>query len=198
MARCRLGDTAAFETLLDRWQRPIARLLERLTASGGSGATGGRGGRMLTPPLSMEVEDLAQEVFLRVLEARERYDERGAFSTWIYRIALNVTRDAARRRRSRWRRLVTWRPTTGGEPASPGEQVSRVERAAAVNAALAALPRKLREPLVLRHFGGLTFAETADVLGTAASTVKSRLKQGLLRLRAELARRGIDEREFES
>ena len=66
-----------------------------------------------------------------------------------------------------------------------------------VDEALRSLPVKLREPLVLKHYGELTFAEVAEITGVALATVKSRVQTGLLRLRSELRRRGIDERELE-
>ena len=194
IARCRLGDTAAFDRLVRRWQDPVARLLARLTgrASGPSSA----GGSAACLPLRADVDDLAQEVFLRVLRACDTWEGRSAFSTWIYRIAVNVTRDALRRRRTWWRGTLHTQPP----PPAPAaiEHASDRERQQLVSAALADLPAKLREPLVLRHFGDLTFAETAEVLGLPLGTVKSRVKQGLLRLREELRQRGLTEQEFET
>src|SRR5687767_1627656 len=79
--RWRRGERAAFEALVRRWQQPIGRFLFRLT---GRAETAG---------------DLCQEVFLRAWHAGPRYREAGAFSAWLYRIALNAARDAARRGR---------------------------------------------------------------------------------------------------
>jgi RNA polymerase sigma-70 factor (ECF subfamily) len=193
IARCRLGDTAAFDRLVRRWQEPVARLLSRLTG-GDTGPSVATGGAALLP-LRADVDDLAQEVFLRVLRACDTWEGRSAFSTWIYRIAVNVTRDAQRRRRSWWRGTTQASPQPPAPPAV--EQASRRERERLVNAALADLPAKLREPLVLRHFGDLTFAETAEVLGLPIGTVKTRVKTGLLQLRSALGRRGLTEAEFE-
>src|SRR5437879_8001351 len=78
----RTGDPAAFAILVRRYTQPVARFLAAMV---------GRDDL---------VQDLCQEVFLRVFLARSRYRETGAFSTWLYRIALNVARDACRRRRS--------------------------------------------------------------------------------------------------
>src|SRR5690349_6670456 len=80
MRRWQDGDTASFEEIVRRWQGRVGRLLARL--AGPSAAP-----------------DLCQEVFLRLYGARARYREEGAFATWVYRIALNVARDAGRRRR---------------------------------------------------------------------------------------------------
>ena len=193
IARCRLGDTAAFDRLVRRWQDPVARLLARLT--GRESGLSGAGGSAASLPLRADVDDLAQEVFLRVLRACDTWEGRSAFSTWIYRIAVNVTRDAQRRRRSWWRGTMQSRPQPPVPPAS--DQASRRECERLVNAALAALPAKLREPLVLRHFGDLTFAETAEVLGLPIGTVKTRVKAGLLELRKELRQRGLTELDLE-
>src|SRR5439155_22092471 len=80
MRRWQGGDTASFEEIVRRWQGRVGRLLARL--AGPSAAA-----------------DLCQEVFLRLYGAGARYREEGAFATWIYRLALNVARDAGRRRR---------------------------------------------------------------------------------------------------
>src|SRR5947207_71123 len=81
MRRWQRGDLAAFEALVRRWQQPLGRFLSRLIDQ---------------PELA---HDLCQEVFLRVYQAGSGYRESGAFATWLYRIALNVARDARRRRR---------------------------------------------------------------------------------------------------
>src|SRR5919201_1673570 len=104
--RWQQGDAAAFEVLVRRWQQPVARFLARLVGRGGP------------------APDLCQEGFLRVYLAGPRYREAGTFSTWLYRIALNVARDAGGRRRARssraspppWpgcgRGCATWTGTT--------------------------------------------------------------------------------------
>src|SRR5262245_60721352 len=80
MERWRRGDVGAFEALVRRWQQPMARVLTRLAGPDRS-------------------PDLCQEVFLRLYQAGPRYQENDAFAAWLYRIALNVARDAHRRRR---------------------------------------------------------------------------------------------------
>lgn len=176
MRRIQRGDAAAFETLVCRWQRPVCRVLARYA---------GRNG---------DVEDLSQEVFLRVYGGRARYRASGAFSTWLFRIVLNVARSAYRRRRP-WQSLDPGRPVSA--TASAHRAVEQEERRQAVEAAVAALPPRLRDVLVLKEFGELTFAEVAGVTGLPTSTVKSRVRAALDRLRAELKRRGINEEGIE-
>lgn len=195
MRLCRQGDSAAFERLVRRWEKPVVGILGRLA---GSRAEPGRTtlGAMPGPVVDCsEIEDLSQEVFVRVLSARDRYRNTLAFSTWLYRIVLNVARDAARRRRTRWKLLINHRPAPHVE--TPSEVVGRKEVEQQIAAALTELPPHFREPLVLRHFGELTFAEVAQVMKVPTSTVKSRVQTALLKLRAELKKRGIDERELE-
>src|SRR5438128_12444764 len=81
MQRWQRGDAEAFEALVRRWQTPMARFFARML---------GRDDR---------VEDLCQELFLRVYQSGPRYCENGAFTPWLYRIAWNLARDAGRRQR---------------------------------------------------------------------------------------------------
>jgi RNA polymerase sigma-70 factor (ECF subfamily) len=175
MARWQRGDGAAFATLVRRWQQPMARFLVHAV------------GR---PDM---VNDLVQEVFLRVHGAAGRYREEGTFSTWLYRIALNVARDAVRRRRREPLPLADSEPMAA-TPA-PDEVCQRREAARLVAEAVAALPAALREVLVLRHYEGLGFEEIARLTGTPASTLKSRFAAALLRLRARLRELGYDEKD---
>jgi RNA polymerase sigma-70 factor, ECF subfamily len=160
------GDTRAFEDLVRRWQEPVGRLLARLV------------GR------SELVQDLCQEVFLRLYQAGPRYREQGAFATWLYRIALNVARDAGRRRRHDPLPLADHEPAANGAP--PESRCEQQELVHAVAAALAELPASLREVLVLRHYENMNFEAMGRLLHTPASTLKSRFAVALNRLRERL------------
>lgn len=166
----------AFEVLVRRWQQPIARFLTRLV------------GRCEL------VQDLSQEVFLRVYLASPRYRETGAFSTWLYRIALNVARDASRRRRELLP-LPNHAPPAKEDP--PEARYERLEMEQAVAGALRELPEALREVLVLRHYEDMKFEEMARLLKIPASTLKSRFATALHRLREGLHRRGWTAEEIE-
>jgi RNA polymerase sigma-70 factor (ECF subfamily) len=166
LARWRRGEPAAFAELVRRWQQPIARYLFRVT-----------GRAELT-------RDLCQEVFLRVHQAADRYRDNGAFAAWIYRIALNVARDALRRRKHEPAPLLDAEPTS---PAAPVDHVcQRRELRDDVARAVAELPEPLRVVVALRHDEGLSFEEIARLTGTAASTWKSRFAAALARLRERL------------
>jgi RNA polymerase sigma-70 factor (ECF subfamily) len=155
VARLARGDEQALAELLRRWERPLAHFLHR--------RTGGR-----------DVEDLYQEVWLRVVRAAERFDRERRFSTWLFQIALNLSRDWQRRR-----------------PAEPGE--AGPEAAAAAEAAdagidverlLARLPEAQREVVALRYLHDLSEDDVAALLDIPKGTVKSRLHQAIARLNA--------------
>src|SRR5215210_2264988 len=139
--------------------------------------------------------DLAQETFMRVYAAAERYQTSYAFSTYIYRIATNLAISELRRRKRR--RLVSL-TTFFSERESPNDSceldmpdkgplqdvtVVEDERRAAVARAIATLPEKYRAPLVLRDVEERSYDEIAHILGMNEGTVKSRINRarGFLR-----------------
>lgn len=167
--RWQRGDRAAFEQIVRHWHPRVGRFLARLVGC---------------PELA---RDLAQEVFLRVYLSAGQYREDGHFPTWLFQIALNQARDAARR--------STRRPTVplaDADPAAPEDgRLEDQERADAVAAALAELSGPLREVVVLRHYEDLSFEAMARLLGTPASTLKSRFAVAMTRLRERLTARGL-------
>jgi RNA polymerase sigma-70 factor (ECF subfamily) len=167
MERWRRGDVGAFETLVRRWQQPMARVLARL----------------VDPD---RAADLCQEVFLRIYQAGPRYQENGTFPAWLYRIALNVARDAHRRRRE-IPRLGNREPL---DDEAPPDAVSRREAVEVVARLVAELPELQREVLVLHHHEKLNFEAIARLTGTPASTLKSRFAAALARLRDRLKQLG--------
>jgi RNA polymerase sigma-70 factor, ECF subfamily len=171
LRRWRQGDPLAFESLVRRWQEPVARLLARLVT---------------TPDA---VPDLCQEVFLRVYQARGSFRGDAAVSTWIYRIAVNLARDAGRRHRLGTVSLNGQEPSDDRQNLATHCEIS--ETAGLVARAIAELPESLREALVLRHYEQLSFEEMSRITGTHASTLKSRFSAALLRLRARLVELGL-------
>src|SRR5437870_3235158 len=116
------------------------------------------------------------------------------FSSWLYRIALNLCRDWVRRER---RTPVVQAPedvdlmdlAASGEPSESIEDlVARQDLSRAVERAMAVLPEEQRTAIILKEYHGLTFQEIADLVGCPLSTVKTRLYQGLTVLRRELGK----------
>ena len=137
---------------------------------------------------------MCQETFLRAFRALPGFRGQAKFSSWLYRIALNLCRDWVRRER----RTATVQPppdvdlmelAAEAEPSESIEDlVARKDLARAVERAMALLPEEQRTAIVLKEYHGLTFQEIADLVGCPLSTVKTRLYQGLTVLRRELAR----------
>jgi len=176
--RWQRGDATAFEAIVRRWQQPMGRFLFRLA------------GR------AELANDLCQEVFLRVYRAGPRYRDNGAFSTWLYRIALNVARDAARRSRRQPSSLSDQEIID--REASAETRFQQQELARIVADCLAELPEPLRVVLVLHHYEQMNFEEIARLTGTPASTLKSRFAAALGRLRTRLQQLGWGPEETEA
>lgn len=169
--RWRRGDPAAFESLVRTWEGPIGRFLFRMTRS------------------VETTRDLTQELFAKVYTARNSYRDRGHFSTWIYRVALNLWCDEARRNK---RQSEPYPETElpGGELPGDGWAV-RNETVERVTAALNELSPPLKEVLVLRHYEDFSFEEMARLLETPASTLKSRFAVAIRQMADRLASRGL-------
>ena len=168
------GDPESFNQLVLRWERPIYALAYRVI------------GR------EEDARDVCQETFLRAFRALGGFRGQAKFSSWLYRIALNLCRDWVRRQR---RTPVVQLPedvdvielAASREPTEPIEDlVARRDLTRAVEKAMARLPEEQRTAIILKEYHGLTFQEIADLVGCPLSTVKTRLYQGLTVLRREL------------
>jgi RNA polymerase sigma-70 factor, ECF subfamily len=174
------GDLDSFNQLVLRWERPIYALAYRVI------------GR------EEEARDVAQETFLRAFRALKGFKGQAKFSSWLYRITLNLCRDWIRRER---RAPVAQAPEgvdlveLAGE-ATPAESiealVGRRELGRAVSKAMALLPEEQRTAIILKEYHGLTFQEIAELLDCPLSTVKTRLYQGLSVVRKQLQQAGVN------
>ncbi len=128
-----------------------------------------------------EAEDAVQEVFLRVLRTRDRYQERGRAAAWLLRILVNLVRERGRRNRFYQGRVLAGLEAAAGDGSDPAASPER--RAASSQAlqralrALGQAPPALREVLVLRQFEERSTSEIAEILGVAEATVRTRLKR---------------------
>ena len=145
---------------------------------------------------SAEAEDLSQETFLRAYRALPGFRGQAKFSSWLYRIALNLCRDWMRRERrvpevQAPEDVDLMELAAAREPSeSIEDRVARRDLSRTVERAMALLPEEQRTAIILKEYQGLTFQEIADLIGCPLSTVKTRLYQGLTVLRRELARSG--------
>jgi len=165
-------DERAFAQLVRRWEGPIQRLCARMTGDVQRG------------------EDLAQDTFARVFAKRKDYQPSGKFSTWLWRIALNLCYDELRRRQRReessldgmcGEAVATLEAFVAPEP-SPDKSLVDQERSELVRSALMQLSETYRTVLVLRHYENLKFREIAGVLDVPEGTVKSRMAEALTQM----------------
>lgn len=127
--------------------------------------------RLATHP--EDAEDLVQETFLRAWKDRGRFRGDADIGTWLYRILLNVCLD----RRRRHARLLRWGRAPRRPPPDPLRQAARRDLLDRVFEAVAGLPGRQRECLLLRVRAGLSYREVAEVMGIGEGGVKSHLVQ---------------------
>ena len=147
-------------------------------------------------PDRQEAEDLTQDVFLRLYRARERYEPRARFATWLYHITQNVARNALRSRRRRPCARLNRMP--GGDRDAfgdgilfdrgdaPSEPLERAELAGRVRAAVSELGERQRTALELHQFQDRTYAEVAEEMDMSPEAAKSLLYRARNQLRAHL------------
>jgi len=175
VTRATAGDVDSFNQLVTRWERPVYALAYR---------TLGR---------EEDARDVVQEAFLRAFRGLKGFKGQAKFSSWLYRITLNLCRDWIRRER----RAPIVQVPEGTDPVdladermapteSVEELVARREMSSAVSKAMAELPEEQRTAIMLKEYHGLTFQEIAEMLDCPLSTVKTRLYQGLTVLRRHL------------
>jgi RNA polymerase sigma-70 factor (ECF subfamily) len=185
MLAFREGDLGAFEQLVRENQAKVLSLVFRFVGN------------------QAEAEDLAQEVFIRVFRTASRYVPRARFSTWLYRVAVNVALNALRARG----KLPTVSLDVGREAAGdafqrsladpaaglPHEDLAGNELAARVREAVDALPENQRIAVILSRYEQLSYEQIGQVLGCSAMAVKSllsRAREGLRDRLAQYVRRG--------
>lgn len=170
------GDQELFSDLVHRYQARLVNFLFRLLHD------------------VADAHDLAQEVFLKVYQALDRYDPQYKFSTWLFRVAQNAAIDRLRKRRLQ---LVSMdRPTRNsddnsswefpGHERSPYARLRNQERGGAISEAIEELPWEYRELIVMRHFAELSYAEIAEIKAMPLGTVKNKLFRGRQMLKETL------------
>jgi RNA polymerase sigma-70 factor (ECF subfamily) len=170
------GDEAAFGTLVERYRSLVFSLVRRFA------------------PRPEDAADLAQQAFLRALEAsgrvfaRWRWTSATPFKAWLVRIALNLAKNHARQGQ-RWRPALLTEVEHISEDSreSPQEALERQERQRQLQAAVLALPRRQREVLTLRVDADLPFRDIAETLGITENNAKVQFHHAVKRLRAEVA-----------
>ena len=165
------GDTQAFRILVERHKERVRNLVYSI---------------LNTPGI---VDDLAQEVFIKVYDALPNFRFDSSFYTWVYRITVNRCRDEIRKRKVR--KLLPLHLLMENHDS---ELLARTivhpkdgETAALIEKSLQTLPEKFRLPVILKDIDGLAYEEIAEVLQCELGTVKSRLSRGRAMMRKVLA-----------
>ena len=164
-------DDVAFTRLMRRWESPIIRLCARMTGDMHRG------------------EDLKQETFARVFAHRKDFKPDGKFSTWVWRIALNLCYDDLRKKGRRPELVGIAEEEEAGaameaapEETRPDALASLTDDCETVRRALLRLPERNRAALVLRYCEGLKMREVAEVLQIPETTAASRVGAGLAQI----------------
>ncbi|OWT77497.1 MULTISPECIES: RNA polymerase sigma factor RpoE [unclassified Achromobacter] len=166
VARVQRGDKKAFDLLVIKYQRKIMRLLSRMIRD------------------HSEIEDVAQEAFIKAYRALPQFRGESAFYTWLYRIAINTARNwlaSSGRRPSAPTALENEDGETFNEAdnlsdiSTPESMLASREIAETVNAAIDALPEELRTAIVLREIEGMSYEDIAQSMGCPIGTVRSRI-----------------------
>lgn len=163
LARLRVGDGVAFAEAVRPHQQLLLRLAGRFVAT------------------QEDAEDVVQEALVEGYRQMRRFRGDASLGTWLGRIVIRKAMRSVRRAR---RKPVSMDAECAEAAGDEAERIS-------VRAAVARLPQKLRVPVVLRFYEGLSGAEMAEMVGCRQSTVWTRLYRGLKRLREELAEEGM-------
>ncbi len=187
MQRFQKGDEEAFDLLVRRHHKPLINFIARFTGDRDN------------------AEDLAQETFIRIYKAADRYTQgRAKFKTWMYFIAKNLCKNEIRNRSRRERfRVDNIIPSDKNHNADseeidviasapadssfqPDVALHRKELNKAIHEAIADLPEQYKYPLILRDIQGLSYDEISEILELRSGTTKSRINRARLMLKDKL------------
>lgn len=170
------GDEAAFAALMRRHKSWLYRFIRRSTGD------------------SDEAYDLLQDTFVSAWQALGRFDPQRSFPVWLRRIALNKCRDRARRLAVKRAALALFGFAAENQHVPAADESAGSEQALhRLEQAIANLPRRLKEPLILTTFQGLSHKEAGAILGINAKAVEMRVYRARRRLAADLQRDDIQE-----
>lgn len=159
------GDIECFRLLLERYQRPVVRMIRDLTCDKES------------------YEDIAQDVFLTAYEKLSSFDpSRSNFSTWLFTIARNKSINALKKKKP----LTMHQLPEKSASHNPSDDMSEKEFFEVLDAGLQALPPKQRRAFILGEFEKLSYEQIAQIEGARTGTIKSRINRAKQKLRSAL------------
>ena len=171
------GDTSAFENLVERHQSLVTGTVARMLGS------------------NSDVEDIAQQVFIRVWKSARRYVPRAKFTTWLLKITRNLVFNEMRRSKRRGHVPLQSEPGGEGHPPlkdetnpAPDASLLESELQQTIEEAIMQLPESQRMALVLRRYEQLSYEQIAEVLDLSVPAVKSVLFRARTELRSRLSK----------
>jgi len=175
MRQVKNGDESAFRTLVEKYQQPIRNLCVQYVGN------------------HQDAEEVAQDVFIRLLRAADSYEPKGKLTTFIYRIAVNLSLNKIRDRK--WKRWVPWETMNGDEMIShhsdhiedPNDLLEKKEKQNEVRKVIDSLPANQKTAVILKRYHGLSYEEIAEVMQCSVSAVESRLHRAKMILKKKLA-----------
>ena len=172
--RAKRGDPEAFGTLIEKYERFVFNIVYRMTGN------------------AEDARDVAQEAFIKAFKKFSYYDESWAFSTWIYRIAINASIDYMRKRgkeNSVSLDIFSENGMDAVDAKNIEESVLQKEKSKEIIEAVNALEEEFRTVIVLHDMEGMEYKEISDILGCPMGTVKSRLSRARGKLRRLIEQR---------
>jgi len=173
MLRVKEGDQKAFREIVEKHQTSILNLCARFIGN------------------QEDAEEIAQDVFIRLLRYADSYQPRAKLSTYLYRIAVNLSLN--RVRDNKWKRYVTLDSTKArgrlidkAVSHSPDQLLEQKEKSEAIRAIVNSLPANQRTAVILKRFEGLSYAEIAEVMKVSVSAVESLLFRAKQTLKKKL------------
>ncbi|MDD9150003.1 MULTISPECIES: RNA polymerase sigma factor SigW [unclassified Sporolactobacillus] len=174
--RVKKGDHQAFAELVDRYKNSVFAICLRMVGN------------------RQEAEDLSQETFIRAYKHIDQFDNNRSFSTWIFRIATNLSIDSLRRKKPSVSLdaeipgadgIVLKELLSGGE-ILPDERIIRAEMEKIIQHEISLLPEKYRSAVILKYIEDLSLKEISEIMGIPVGTVKTRIHRGREMLRKNM------------
>jgi len=160
------GDLLAFENIVRRWQKPLINLAFRFCRN------------------RDRAEEMAQDAFVQIYRNLNKFRADAAFSTWLFAVSLNLYRSSMRHKPEPEESIDSLLEFAGGE--LPHLRLEQEERDELIRRAVAALPLRYRDAMIVFYFRELDLKETAAILGVSEGTAKSWLHRGREMLRTKL------------
>lgn len=177
IAKAKQGDMQAFEALILKHEKIVYNVALRMMDH------------------SEDAKDISQEVFLKAYRNIKNFDERAAFSTWLYRITYNTCIDEMRKRKGKQSYSLeeemeneegSMQRQIADEGETPEESILREEQKSEIIQALESLSAEHKAAIILRDIKGLSYEEIAEILDLSLGTVKSRISRARNQLKSEI------------